>query len=331
MRGIVWRDAAGALRRNPPRAQLPDLDALPLPDRGAIDLPRYLATWRRHHGYGTASLITARGCPYTCTWCSHAVYGTSHRRRSAAAVADEVAHLVERYAPERLWYADDVFTIHRGFVLGLRDELQRRRLRLPFECISRADRIDEPVADALAQMGCYRLWLGAESGSQRVLDAMKRKTTVPDLQAKTALLQSRSIEVGMFIMLGYEGEEQEDLQAPADHLKAARPDVFLTTVAYPIAGTQYHRDLGARVSSSRPWHLRTDRELAVAGRRSRRFYLHATRWLVHEVANARERARGHGWRALRHRLAALRGRLGMAWRRNDREHAEDYAGGAAAP
>ena len=326
--GTVTLGPDGRLRRGPAREQIAPLDRLPWPDREAIDVPRYLQTWRQHRGFGSLSLITARGCPYTCTWCSHAVFGLTHRRRSVADVADEVAHLVERWAPDRLWYADDVFTIHTGWLLDYAAELRRRGLRVPFECISRADRLDERVADALAGMGCRRVWIGAESGSQRILDAMKRRTTAEDVRRKTALLQARGLQVGMFIMLGYEGEDECDLRATAEHLKAASPDVFLTTVSYPIKGTEYHDSLGARVESDLPWEQRTDRQLRVAGRPSRRFYTHATRWLVNDVALHRLRREGGGGlpRLLRHWAAAQYGRLGMRLTRGEREAAGSPGG-----
>ena len=126
------------------------MDEQPFPDRDAIDLPAYLAAWRERHGFAPVSLITARGCPYTCTWCSRSVFGTTHRRRSPANVADEVERITAAYQPDRLWYADDVFAIHKTWTLQYARELQRRKLRLPFECISRAERIDDRnAAEAL--------------------------------------------------------------------------------------------------------------------------------------------------------------------------------------
>ncbi|MCB0241148.1 MAG: radical SAM protein, partial [Anaerolineae bacterium] len=199
----------------------------------------------------------------TCTWCSHSVFGETHRRRSVEDVVNEVAWLAEHYRPDQLWYADDVFTINRRWFLQYAAALKARGLRIPFECISRADRIDEAVADALAEMGCYRLWIGAESGSQRILDAMKRKADIADVQAKTKLLQARGIQVGMFIMLGYDGEDVSDIEATVDHLKKSNPDVFLTTVAYPIKGTKYHEAVDDRVYSGLHWEQRTDRDLGV--------------------------------------------------------------------
>lgn len=283
IRGIAYRDSTGKVVRTAARPFIPDLGTLPWPDRPAINLHQYINTWREHHGMGSISLITARGCPFTCKWCSHSVYGVSHRRRPVMDVANEVEWLIATYQPDMLWYADDVFTIHRSWFLTYAAELKRRGIRIPFECISRADRMNEQIVQTLAEMGCFRLWIGAESGSQRILDAMDRKTNIERVREMSHLLRRYGIETGMFIMLGYEGETEEDLYATVEHLKQSNPDLFLTTVAYPIKGTAYYREVESRVISPLPWERRTDRDLTVAGRHSKRYYSFATRWMVNEV------------------------------------------------
>lgn len=321
IQGIIFSDPSGTIVRTTPRPQIRDLDHQPLPARGKIDLERYLKTWTEHHGHSSVSLMTSRGCPYTCTWCSHAVFGRTHRRRSPEAVADEVAHIVATYNPDRLWYADDVFTLNRPWVVRYAAELERRNLHIPFECISRADRLTEEVIDALAAMGCRRLWIGSESGSQRILDAMKRLTNVADVQAKSAMLRHHGIEVGIFIMLGFEGETEADLMATVEHLKTCDPDIFLTTVSYPIAGTEYFAQVSDRIHAAQPWEERTDRDLIVEGRHSAAYYHWATRWMVNEVKLHQLRRTGTAspLRLVRHRLAAWRGRLGMRLTRDHRD------------
>ena len=318
--GIAYRRADGTIARALPRPYIPDLDALPDPDREAIDIDRYVETWRTHHGMGSASLICARGCPYHCEWCSHAVYGHTHRRRSPGRVADEVEFLLARYKPDQLWYADDVFTIRHSWFFAYADELKRRGIRLPFECISRADRMNDDVIDRLAEMGCYRLWIGSESGSQNVLDEMRRDVKVEQVQWATRALKRRGIQTGMFIMLGYEGEDIEDLEATVDHLKKSAPDVFLTTIAYPIKDTAYYRKVEDRVLARADWDHRTDRELTVKGRHSKRFYSFATRWMVNAVALHRLRA--NGGNVVRMAKAATNvtlGRFGMMVTAGERE------------
>jgi len=141
--GIVFRDREGHVVRTGPRALMKSLDELPVPKREAIDLQPYLDAWRARHGTNAISISTMRGCPYSCRWCSRAVYGESYRRRSPRLVADEVQAVVERYHPDSLWFVDDVFTINHRWLEQLTVELEQRGLRVPYECITRADRLDE--------------------------------------------------------------------------------------------------------------------------------------------------------------------------------------------
>jgi anaerobic magnesium-protoporphyrin IX monomethyl ester cyclase len=288
--GVIFRDEDGQLVRTEERAKINDLDSLPFPARDAIDTARYVDVWREHHGMGSVSLITARGCPYKCNWCSHAVFGYSHRRRSPLNCADEVEHIIEAYQPDQVWYADDVFTISHKWLHEYNAEMKRRNIRIPFETISRADRMrkDEVLA-ALAELGCYRIWIGSESGSQRILDAMQRGVTVDEVQWATKAAQRHGIEVGMFLMWGYDGETIEDIEATVEHVKEANPDIFFTTVAYPIKGTGFFNKVSDRLQVPAKWLNSTDREYKIAGRHSRSYYGFADTWLKSAVAAHRLR------------------------------------------
>jgi radical SAM superfamily enzyme YgiQ (UPF0313 family) len=278
--GVIYRDdSTGMVVRTPAAPQIRDLDALPWPDRERIDIPRYLAAWRERHGTGSVSLITARGCPYSCRWCSHSTYGQTHRRRSPSAVADEAEWILQHYGPEMLWYADDVFTIHHGWTLQYARELKDRGIRIPFECITRADRLNPRIVDTLAEMGCFRVWIGSESGSQRVLDAMQRGVRVEQVQDAVGWARTRGIQAGMFLMWGYEGEQIEDIEATVEHVKKCRPDVFLTTVSYPIKGTGYYNDVRDKLVSIGEWSKSTDRDWHIRGRHSRRYFQFADQLL----------------------------------------------------
>ena len=208
-----------------------------------------------------------------------------------------------------------------AWTLAYARELERRRLRLPFECISRAERIDDDVADALASLGCFRVWIGSESGSQRILDAMKRKVDGRSACATAAArLRRRGIEVGMFIMLGYDGERMEDLQATVDHLKHTAPDVFLTTVSYPIKGTPYYDQVADRLVAAVVGRRAPIAISSCAAGRSARYYDFARRWMTAEVARgstlARRTLRAGGARPHRRRSSAA---IGMAVTANWRE------------
>lgn len=281
--GIAFRSPSGNIIQTPPREQIRDIDAQPWPAREAIDMDRYVSIWREHHGTGAVSLITARGCPYHCRWCSHQVFGKTHRRRTPASVADELAWLVRRYQPDLAWMADDVFTIHHGWLFQYASELKQRSLKLPFECISRADRLNPKVVQTLAEMGCFRVWIGSESGSQRILDAMQRGVTVDQVQTAVGLCRSSGIQTGMFLMWGYEGEELDDVEATIQHVKKTDPDIFFTTVSYPIQGTEYSSEVAGRMEHLQAWSVSSDRDVRIRGRHSRRFYGFADQLLRSEV------------------------------------------------
>jgi radical SAM superfamily enzyme YgiQ (UPF0313 family) len=283
---FCWRED-GAVIRTGARALIQDLDGQPWPDRERIDMGRYLDVWRRHHGKGSVSVITARGCPYHCRWCSHSTFGLTHRRRSPQAVADEVEWILGRYSPEMLWMADDVFTIQHAWILDYAAEMKRRGIAIPFECITRADRLNARVTQALAELGCFRVWIGSESGSQRVLDAMQRGVKVEQVREAVGLCRAHGIQVGMFLMWGYEGEEPADIEATVAHVKSCRPDVFLTTVSYPIKGTPYYEEVAPRLVGLGEWARSTDRDLRIAGRHSRRYYSFADQLLKSEMAGLR--------------------------------------------
>jgi radical SAM superfamily enzyme YgiQ (UPF0313 family) len=312
--GIVFRDEAGVVVQTPARALLRSLDQLPMPKREALDLQPYLDAWRRQHGTSAVSISTMRGCPYTCRWCSRAVYGGSYRRRSPALVADEIELVAARYRPDSLWFVDDVFTINHRWLEELTAELERRQLRVPYECITRADRMNEHVAQLLKRSGCFRVWIGAESGSQKVLDAMDRRVTVEQVGDMIRLCKRLGIETGTFIMLGYPGETEADIDATIDHLKRSDPDHFTITVAYPIKGTPYYEDVSQDIVDTRPWEQTTDRDLQLRRPHSALYYQCAVARVVNEVRSHQLARRGGGRPTLqeaRHRVQALVASAGM--------------------
>jgi anaerobic magnesium-protoporphyrin IX monomethyl ester cyclase len=290
--GISYLDDAGSMVATGPRAQIEDLDAQPWPARDAIDLSKYINTWRDAHGQGSVSLITARGCPYKCRWCSHQVFGQTHRRRDPIRVVDELEWLIQNYSPDMFWVADDVFTIHHGWLTKFAAEMKRRSLHLPFECISRADRMSPEVVELLSELGCFRIWVGSESGSQKILDSMQRGVTVQQVQRAIDLCRNAGIQTGMFLMWGYEGEELQDIEATIEHVKRSDPDVFLTTVSYPIRGTPYYEEVRSKLVQLNDWKGSSDREIVIRGRHSRRFYDLADQLLRDEVAFHRAQKSG---------------------------------------
>ncbi|MCB0269207.1 MAG: B12-binding domain-containing radical SAM protein, partial [Calditrichaeota bacterium] len=203
---VSYKTVDGQVIQNPRQASRLRLDDFPLPDRDAIDLEKYLGTWEKYHGQRSISLITARGCAFTCKWCSHSVYGHTHRRRRPENVVAEIQSLVKRYRPTHLWFADDVFTVNKHWLKKFTGLMRDAGIHLPFECIARADKFDEEIAILLKDLGCYRVWFGAESGSQKILDAMSRGVTKAEIADATRWCQQNGLQAGYFVMFGYPGE-----------------------------------------------------------------------------------------------------------------------------
>jgi len=297
--GIFYKDNTGNVSKNPPREKINDIDTLNFPDRVSVDLSLYLNAWKKAHGYSSVSLNTMRGCPYTCKWCSHSVYGMSYRRRSPQKTADELEYLIKIYNPDMFWFVDDVFTISHKWLNGFADETKSRGIKIKYECISRSDRLSEEVIKILKETGCFRLWIGAESGSQTVLDLMDRRVNAMNTREMIKLTMKYGIEAGTFIMLGYPGEKKKDILETAEYLKESNPNIFLTTVAYPIKGTKLYAEVESNIITDMDWDKRTDRDLDIKGRYSKNFYKHANRYLVNEVNYHKMKLAGNSGLALR--------------------------------
>src|SRR5262249_48720103 len=204
--GICVRDERGQLVRTPPREAIRDLDALPRPAWDLVDVQRYEALWRARHGYFSMNVVTTRGCPYHCNWCAKPIYGQRYNARSPEHVVEEIAWLRRTYAPDHLWFADDIFGLKPGWIHRFADVLQTRGAAIPFKCLLRADQVNAGTAAALRASHCRTVWLGAESGSQRILDAMEKGTTVDQIARASRLLREAGIEVCFFLQFGYPGE-----------------------------------------------------------------------------------------------------------------------------
>ncbi|MEX0287635.1 MAG: radical SAM protein [Flavobacteriaceae bacterium] len=273
--------------RTAPRLKMKDLSALPLPNREAVPMEKYLHAWKSNHGKSSITISTQRGCPYTCKWCSTAVYGQSYRRRPASAVVDEILLLKERYNPDALWFVDDVFTVSHKWIRSFHEEMLAKKATIPFECITRAERLTDEVLHMLKESGCYRIWIGAESGSQRIVDAMDRRVDIDLVKEMIRKTNAMGMETGTFIMLGYPGEEEEDINQTIRYLKEANPTHFTITVAYPIKGTSLYNEIESKITVKPDWETSTDREIDFKRTYTKRFYKYARSRVVNEVNSAR--------------------------------------------
>jgi anaerobic magnesium-protoporphyrin IX monomethyl ester cyclase len=282
--GVAWKDELLEVRQNKERTKLRNLDELPMPNRLKVDLQLYFDAWKNRHGINAISVNTMRGCPYTCKWCSRAVYGQSYRRRSPAHVVDELVWIKEHYKVDSVWFVDDVFTISHKWLEEFTQEVKKRNLVFPYECITRADRLNEEVILQLKESGCFRVWIGAESGSQKVIDLMDRRVEVEQVQQMIRMARRHGLQAGTFIMVGYPGETKEDIYATLQHLKKSDPDLYTVTVAYPIKGTALYTEVEDRFVAQLDWQNSTDRDIDFERTYNRKYYNYAIEMINSEVS-----------------------------------------------
>lgn len=287
--GLAFKQE-GKLVKTAARIKVKELDSLADPDRASIDFEQYLDVWKRHHGKRTANISTQRGCPYTCKWCSTAVYGQSYRRRPAHLVADEIEMLSREYGVEALWFVDDVFTVSHKWLAQLHKEFEKRSLKIDFECITRAERLNDTVLEQLKEMGCFRIWIGAESGSQKIIDKMDRRVDINLVSEMIQTTQEKGMEAGTFIMVGYPDETLDDIKATARYLKEAKPNVLTITKTYPIKGTSLYNEIEHEITVKPAWNTSTDRDIEFALRYSKKFYHYAIRYIMSEYHQANEQS-----------------------------------------
>jgi anaerobic magnesium-protoporphyrin IX monomethyl ester cyclase len=281
--GLVFKDTTGNVIETLRRDYL-DIDELPWPDRESIDIHQYLEAWRSHHGESSLNMINSRGCRYQCQFCSHSVFGNLERRRAPGNCADEVEWIIEQYNPDQLWFSDDVFTMDHDWVYQFSAELQRRKIKIPFEAISRADRMqDSQIIKELAKMGCRRIWIGSESGSDRILRAMRRGVTSEQIVRAVQNSKEHGIETGIFLMWGYEGETLEDIRLTVEHVIKSQPDIFLTTTVHPIRNTPYYHDNFDKTVQPDNWADSSDKDIVLKNRKPKDFYKAIDLWLKNAV------------------------------------------------
>ena len=287
VRGLWLRDADGAIVRTPPREIIRALDTLPFPAWDLVDVDRYRSIWRSRHGYFSMNLATTRGCPYHCNWCAKPIYGQRYTARSPEHVVAEMAWLKERFNPDHLWIADDIFGLKPGWIERFAALLHERDAAIPFKCLLRADQVTPAVAEALRAAYCRTAWLGAESGSQRILDAMEKGTRVDQIAHATRLLHASGVEVGFFLQFGYPGETRDDIDRTLEMVRACAPDDIGVSVSYPLPGTTFYQRVQAQLGQKQNWVDSNDLAMMYHATYVPDFYraLHA---LVHAEFRARK-------------------------------------------
>jgi anaerobic magnesium-protoporphyrin IX monomethyl ester cyclase len=250
--GLILPGPGQAHATRPRRAQQ-DLDQLPHPAWDLIDVGAYRSRWLDAHGEFSWNIAASRGCPYACNWCAKPTFGRRYTVRSAEDVALEILRLKREVAPDHLWFTDDILGLDVDWICTFADEVERIGAVIPFTMQSRVNLMTEKSVAALARAGAREVWLGIESGSQKILDAMDKGTTVDAGRMATRLLKAHGIKACWFIQLGYPSESWDDLIATRDLIRDERPDEIGVSVAYPLPGTLFYERVRAQLGRQRNW------------------------------------------------------------------------------
>jgi radical SAM superfamily enzyme YgiQ (UPF0313 family) len=298
--GLAFPDpsAPGRVVHTPRRSEINDLDALPFPAWDLVDVARYRAVWLERHGHYSVNAVTSRGCPYHCSWCAKPIWGQRYNSRSPENVVAELKWLKETVGPDHIWFVDDIMGLKPGWTQRFAELLAAEGLRIPFKSLHRADLLlREDTIPAMKRAGARTVWLGAESGSQKILDAMDKGTTVEQIREATGRMRAAGIEVALFLQFGYPGETREDIEKTLQMVRDCRPDDIGIAVSYPLPGTRFHEAVRAELGAKQNWTDSSDLAMMYRGPFTTAFYrkLHT---VVHKEFRARK-----AWGSVRAALA----------------------------
>lgn len=282
--GLAYREN-GQIVRTLKRPVLENLDVLPFPAWDLVDIERYRRVWIGKHGFFSLNMVTTRGCPFHCNWCAKPIYGQVYHTRTPGNVVSEMAFLARFAKPDHIWFSDDIFGLTPGWIAEFDKIVNERGAIIPFKCLLRADLLlKEDNIMHLKHSGCKTVWVGAESGSQKVLDAMEKGVTVEQIYKSSELLHKNGIQVGFFLQYGYPGETRADIEKTLEMVRNCRPDEIGVSVSYPLPGTRFHESVKRDLVEKQNWVDSGDLDMMFQGTYSREYYR-----ILHKVTHKKFR------------------------------------------
>jgi anaerobic magnesium-protoporphyrin IX monomethyl ester cyclase len=270
--GLALPNGTGGVAHTPAPPRLRDLDTLPLPAWDLVDAEAYRRAWTTAHGRFSWNMVASRGCPFGCNWCAKPVFGRRYGQRSPERVADEMRRLKDTVRPDHVWFADDIFGLTPAWIAEFARAVAERDARIPFMIQSRVDLMRPDVVAALASAGAEEVWLGVESGSQRVLDAMEKGTRIDEIRAATRTLKAHGVRACWFLQLGYPPEDWDDVMHTRDLVREERPTDIGVSVAYPLPGTTFHARVREQLGAQHNWQHTGDLAMLFQGTYTTEFY-----------------------------------------------------------
>jgi anaerobic magnesium-protoporphyrin IX monomethyl ester cyclase len=285
--GLAFKEN-GDVIRTPPRQIVKELDSFPMPAWNLVDISSYKNIWMENHGYFSLNIATTRGCPFKCNWCAKPIYGNRYNSRSPQKVVDEIKYLTDNYQVNHFWMCDDIFGLKPGWVQEFRNVVKEKGLKFKYKIQSRVDLLlQEDTITALAESGAETVWVGAESGSQKILNAMEKGTTVEQIYKATKILKKNGIRPAFFLQFGYLGETKVDIDKTIDMVLELMPEEIGISVSYPLPGTKFYDTVKEQLKDKANWTDSDDLALMYKGTFSSSYYKKLHRY-VHKVYRRRQ-------------------------------------------
>ena len=281
--GVAGLDSCGDLKKNADRPLIKDLSELPIPAWDLVSIEPYRQAWLEKHNNFSLNMVSSRGCSYSCNWCAKPIWGDNFVQRPASMVAEELSYLAERFNPDHIWFADDNFTCGIDWIREFANYLSGKKIRVAYSIQSRADLLDSEVIAYLKASGCCEVWLGAESGSEKILRAMNKGVSIEELRIASSELKKAGIRVCLFLQFGYPDEDFNDILASADLIREIFPDNIGVSVTYPLPGTRLYRSVNEKMGEQTHWHDSDDLAMLFQGRYETPFYKKLHRVLHDEL------------------------------------------------
>lgn len=260
-----------------------ELDSFPMPAWDLVDISSYKKIWMENHGYFSLNIATTRGCPFKCNWCAKPIYGNRYNSRSPQKVVEEIEFLIRKFDIHHFWMCDDIFGLKPGWVQEFRNVVKSKGLTFRYKIQSRVDLLlQQDTISALADSGAETVWVGAESGSQKILDAMDKGTTVEQIYEATRLLKKNKIRPAFFLQFGYLSEEKTDINKTINMVLDLMPDEIGISVSYPLPGTMFFDKVKDQLKGKSNWTDSDELALMYKGTFSPSYYKKLHRY-VHKV------------------------------------------------
>jgi anaerobic magnesium-protoporphyrin IX monomethyl ester cyclase len=242
--GLAYRKDRSRIRVNPPRPTNKNLDSLPWPERHDVPIYNYNDAFAGLP-VPNVQMLASRGCPFECSFClwPQAIYRErKYRMRNPADVVEEMEKIVKEFNFKAVYFEDDTFNIDRTHVLAICENIKRKKIKIPWAAMARADLMDEALLENLSDAGLYAVKYGIESADNKILKFCKKNLNLIKVNEVIKITKKLGIKIHLTFCLGLPGETRETIKKTLDFIQDVKPDSLQFSFATPFPGTEYYKN-----------------------------------------------------------------------------------------